>query len=108
MTQVSAFQSNKSAPRVNVRVHPLAFVLHRLTDRLEVGSLSARLPSGETIEARAELIMLYEPEVGRLCMPDITQELTYYGSKGKDVTVSSMETGYWSGKFMQARRVEGI
>lgn len=29
-------------------------------------------------------------------------------SKGKDVTVSSMETGYWSGKFMQARRVEGI
>lgn len=29
-------------------------------------------------------------------------------SKGKDVTVSSMETGYWSGKFMEARRVEGI
>lgn len=29
-------------------------------------------------------------------------------SKGKDVTVSSMETGYWSGKFMAARRVEGI
>ncbi len=52
MTQVSAFQSNKSAPRVNVRAHPLAFVLHRLMDRLEVGSLSARLPSGETIEAR--------------------------------------------------------
>nr|WP_242006860.1 C40 family peptidase [Lysobacter ruishenii] len=29
-------------------------------------------------------------------------------SKGKDVTVSSLETGYWSGKFMEARRVEGI
>lgn len=29
-------------------------------------------------------------------------------SKGKDVTVSSMETGYWSGKFMEARRVDGI
>ena len=27
---------------------------------------------------------------------------------GKDVTVSSLETGYWSGKFMEARRVEGI
>lgn len=26
---------------------------------------------------------------------------------GKDVMVSSMETGYWSGKFMQARRVHG-
>ncbi|WP_082559568.1 MULTISPECIES: C40 family peptidase [unclassified Lysobacter] len=27
---------------------------------------------------------------------------------GKDVTVSSLDTGYWSGKFMEARRVEGI
>lgn len=27
---------------------------------------------------------------------------------GKDVMVSSLETGYWSGKFMQARRVHGI
>jgi cell wall-associated NlpC family hydrolase len=26
-------------------------------------------------------------------------------SRGKDVMVSSLETGYWSGKFMQARRV---
>jgi len=26
-------------------------------------------------------------------------------SRGKDVQVSSLETGYWSGKFMQARRV---
>ena len=29
-------------------------------------------------------------------------------STGKDVMVSSLETGYWSGKFMQARRVHGI
>jgi len=28
-------------------------------------------------------------------------------STGKDVMVSSLETGYWSGKFMQARRVHG-
>ncbi|MFP7722739.1 C40 family peptidase [Lysobacter sp. A3-1-A15] len=27
---------------------------------------------------------------------------------GKDVMVSRMDTGYWSGKFMSARRVEGI
>ena len=27
---------------------------------------------------------------------------------GKDVMVSSLETGYWSGKFMQGRRVAGI
>lgn len=27
---------------------------------------------------------------------------------GKDVTVSSLDTGYWSGKFMEARRVDGI
>lgn len=27
---------------------------------------------------------------------------------GRDVTVSSMETGYWSNKFMSARRVAGI
>jgi cell wall-associated NlpC family hydrolase len=27
---------------------------------------------------------------------------------GKDVTVSSQDTGYWSGKFMEARRVDGI
>lgn len=27
---------------------------------------------------------------------------------GKDVQVSSMDTGYWSGKFMQARRLDGI
>ncbi|UNK51221.1 C40 family peptidase [Lysobacter sp. S4-A87] len=29
-------------------------------------------------------------------------------SRGKDVQVSSMDTGYWSGKFMQARRLDGI
>ena len=29
-------------------------------------------------------------------------------STGKDVMVSSMDTGYWSGKFMSARRVAGI
>lgn len=28
--------------------------------------------------------------------------------RGRDVTVSSMDTGYWSGKFMQARRVGDI
>ena len=27
---------------------------------------------------------------------------------GRDVTVSSLEDGYWSGKFLQARRVSGI
>lgn len=27
---------------------------------------------------------------------------------GKDVMVSSLDTGYWSGKYMQARRVAGI
>ena len=25
--------------------------------------------------------------------------------RGKDVTVSSLDTGYWSGRFLQARRV---
>ncbi|RPE77181.1 cell wall-associated NlpC family hydrolase [Vulcaniibacterium tengchongense] len=29
-------------------------------------------------------------------------------SRGKDVQVSSLETGYWSTKFMQARRLQGI
>lgn len=29
-------------------------------------------------------------------------------SRGKDVTISSLESGYWGGKFMQARRLEGI
>ena len=29
-------------------------------------------------------------------------------SRGKDVQVSSLDDGYWSGKFMQARRVDGI
>lgn len=28
--------------------------------------------------------------------------------RGKDVQVSSLDDGYWSGKFMQARRVDGI
>ena len=27
---------------------------------------------------------------------------------GRDVTVSSLESGYWSNKYMQARRVAGI
>ena len=26
-------------------------------------------------------------------------------SRGKDVTVSSLDQGYWSGRFLQARRV---
>jgi cell wall-associated NlpC family hydrolase len=29
-------------------------------------------------------------------------------SRGKDVQVSSLETGYWSQKFMEARRIDGI
>ncbi|HEY5852328.1 MAG TPA: C40 family peptidase [Lysobacter sp.] len=29
-------------------------------------------------------------------------------SRGKDVQVSNLDTGYWSGKFLQARRLEGI
>ena len=29
-------------------------------------------------------------------------------SRGKDVTVSSLEDGYWGNKFMQGRRVDGI
>jgi cell wall-associated NlpC family hydrolase len=28
--------------------------------------------------------------------------------RGKDVQVSSLDDGYWSAKFMQARRVDGI
>lgn len=28
--------------------------------------------------------------------------------RGRDVTVSSLETGYWAAKFLAARRVEGI
>jgi len=51
MTQVSAFRPVESAPRARGRRHPLAFVLHRLIGRLRAGRLSARLPSGETIEA---------------------------------------------------------
>ncbi len=27
---------------------------------------------------------------------------------GRDVTVSELDTGYWAGKFMQARRVAGV
>ena len=29
-------------------------------------------------------------------------------STGKDVMVSSLETGYWSGKYMEGRRIAGI
>lgn len=29
-------------------------------------------------------------------------------SKGRDVTVSRLDTGYWAGRFLQARRVEGL
>lgn len=29
-------------------------------------------------------------------------------SSGKDVMVSSLETGYWSGKYMEGRRIAGI
>lgn len=29
-------------------------------------------------------------------------------SRGKDVQVSNLDTGYWSAKFMQARRLDGI
>lgn len=29
-------------------------------------------------------------------------------STGKDVMVSDLDTGYWSGKYMQARRISGI
>ena len=27
---------------------------------------------------------------------------------GRDVTVSQLDTGYWSGRFLQARRVAGL
>lgn len=28
--------------------------------------------------------------------------------RGRDVTVSSLDSGYWAGKFMQARRIAGV
>lgn len=36
----------------------------------------------KTIESRADLVVLYEQMLGPACMPTITQELAYYGSRG--------------------------
>ncbi len=35
-------------------------------------------------------------------------EFVHAPRRGRDVTVSRLDTGYWAGRFLQARRVEGL
>jgi cell wall-associated NlpC family hydrolase len=70
--------------------------------------------TGRAISDRAQLVagdLVFFGRKGRVDHVGIyvgEGRFVHAPSKGKDVTVSSMETGYWSGKFMEARRVDGI
>ena len=70
--------------------------------------------SGELISDRAQLNegdLVFFGRRGRVDHVGIylgEGRFVHAPSTGKDVMVSSLETGYWSGKFMQARRVHGI
>lgn len=70
--------------------------------------------SGELISDRAKLTegdLVFFGRSGRVDHVGIylgEGRFVHAPSTGKDVMVSSLETGYWSGKYMQARRVHGI
>lgn len=70
--------------------------------------------SGELISDRAKLNegdLVFFGRSGRVDHVGIylgEGRFVHAPSTGKDVMVSSLETGYWSGKYMQARRVHGI
>lgn len=67
--------------------------------------------SGELITDRAKLAagdLVFFGRKGRVNHVGIyvgDGRFVHAPSRGKDVTVSSLEQGYWSGRFMQARRV---
>jgi cell wall-associated NlpC family hydrolase len=70
--------------------------------------------SGELINDRAKLAagdLVFFGRRGRVDHVGIyvgEGNFVHAPSRGKDVQVSSLESGYWSHKFMQARRLEGI
>ncbi len=70
--------------------------------------------SGELIADRAKLTegdLVFFGRRGRVDHVGIyvgEGRFVHAPSRGKDVQVSSLETGYWSQKFMEARRIEGI
>lgn len=67
--------------------------------------------SGELVTDRAKLIagdLVFFGLKGRINHVGIylgEGRFLHAPSRGKDVTVSSLEKGYWSGRFLQARRV---
>ncbi|MBA2239595.1 MAG: C40 family peptidase [Lysobacter sp.] len=70
--------------------------------------------SGELITDRAKLAagdLVFFGRRGRVDHVGIyvgDGQFVHAPSTGKDVMVSSLDTGYWSGKYMQARRVADI
>ncbi len=70
--------------------------------------------SGELVSDRAKLAagdLVFFGRRGRVDHVGIyvgEGNFVHAPSRGKDVQVSSLEDGYWSHKFMQARRLEGI
>lgn len=67
--------------------------------------------NGELITDRAKLVagdLVFFGRKGRVNHVGIyvgEGRFVHAPSRGKDVTVSSLDQGYWSGRFMQARRV---
>jgi cell wall-associated NlpC family hydrolase len=67
--------------------------------------------SGELVTDRAKLVagdLVFFGRKGRVNHVGIyvgEGRFVHAPSRGKDVTVSSLDQGYWSGRFMQARRV---
>ena len=70
--------------------------------------------SGELVSDRAKLSagdLVFFGRRGRVDHVGIyvgEGQFVHAPSTGKDVMVSSLDTGYWSGKYLQARRVAGI
>jgi len=70
--------------------------------------------SGELVSDRAKLAagdLVFFGHSGRVDHVGIYMgegRFVHAPRTGRDVTVSSLDQGYWSGKFMQARRVQGI
>jgi cell wall-associated NlpC family hydrolase len=67
--------------------------------------------TGQLITERAKLVagdLVFFGRKGRVDHVGIyvgDGQFVHAPSRGKDVTVSSLDKGYWSGRFMQARRV---
>ena len=70
--------------------------------------------SGELVSDRAKLTagdLVFFGRRGRVDHVGIyvgEGQFVHAPSRGKDVMVSSLDSGYWSGKYLQARRVAGI